>query len=202
MTRTHPIAAVVEDSASQQGLRLHSSGGMMNAIVHDRGKAPVLLADPRDDVVLEIEKIWNRLAHPRKLLSIRRSVPLCIFAASAALAESLSYMRAHEFSQVITVRDGKHVVLSTEGIARWLEVKSKEDVIALSDTRLTDVLDFEPIDSCTYLKADDTVDRAREVFAKDTGKRLFSALVTENGRPKETPINIVPPWDFVTGKLL
>jgi hypothetical protein len=111
-------------------------------------------------------------------------------------------MRAHEFSQVITVRDGTHVVLSTEGIARWLEVKSKEDVIALSDTRLTDVLDFEPIDSCTYLKADDTVDRAREVFAKDIGKRLFSALVTENGRPKETPINIVPPWDFVTGKLL
>jgi hypothetical protein len=169
---------------------------MMNAIVHDRGKAPVLLADPRDDVVLEIEKIWNRLAHPRKLRSIRRSVPLCIFAASAALAESLSYMRAHEFSQVITVRDGKHVVLSTEGIARWLEVKSKEDVIALSDTRLTDVLDFEPIDSCTYLKADDTVDRAREVFAKDIGKRLFSALVTENGRPKETPINIVPPLGF------
>jgi hypothetical protein len=64
------------------------------------------------------------------------------------------------------------------------------------------LLDFDPIDSCTYLKTDDTVDRAREVFAKDLGKRLFSALVTVNGRPNETPINIVTPWDFVTGKFL
>jgi ATP-dependent DNA ligase len=44
-------------------------------------------------------------------------------------------------------------------------------------------------------------ERAREVFANDIGKRVFSALVTESGRPKQRPINIVTPWDIVSGAL-
>ena len=100
-------------------------------------------------------------------------------------------MRKNDFSQVIVFRDEKHLILSTEGIAHWLEDKSKEDIIALSETRLNDVLSFEPKDSCIYLRANDTVDRAREVFVNDIGKRIFSALVTEHGSAKEKPINIV-----------
>jgi hypothetical protein len=72
-------------------------GDLRNAIVHDRGKTPVLLADPREDVVEKIEKLWNRLSHPRLLRSIARPVPLRIFAASAVLAESLSYIRGFNF---------------------------------------------------------------------------------------------------------
>ncbi len=176
-------------------------GDLRNAIVHDRGRTPVLLADPREDVVVKIEKIWNHLSHPRTLRSLTHTVPLRIFAASAVLAESLSYMRENDFSQVIALRDGKHQILSTEGIAHWLEAKSKEDIIALSEARLSDALNFEPRDSCIYLKATDTVDRAREVFGKDIGKRIFSALVSEHGSAKEKPINIVTPWDFVAGEL-
>jgi hypothetical protein len=82
-----------------------------------------------------------------------------------------------------------------------LEAKSREDIIALSEARLGDVLNFEPKDSCIYLKADDTVDAARAIFANDIGKRVFSALVTEHGNAKEKPINIVTPWDFVAGTL-
>ena len=174
-------------------------GDLRNAIVHDRGKAPVLLADPREDVVVKIEKIWRQLSHPTLLRSIHRPIPLRIFTASVVLANSLSYMRENDFSQVIVLRDGKHIILSAEGIAHWLEAKSKEDIIALSEARLSDVLNFEPKDSCTYLKATDTADRAREVFANDVGKRIFSILVTESGSAKEKPINIVTPWDFVAG---
>jgi hypothetical protein len=205
--KTLSFSAVVDEAAKKDATvracrdNLLEYGELRNAIVHDRGKAPVLLADPRNDVVLEIEKIWGRLSRPKALRSLPRSVPLRIFAATAILAESLSYMRANDFSQVIIVRDGRHTVLSTEGVARWLEAKSKEDIIALSEARLSDVLDFEPMDSCVYLRADDTVDRTREVFANDIGKRIFSALVTEHGAAKEKPIHIVTPWDFVTGKL-
>jgi hypothetical protein len=73
-------------------------------------------------------------------------------------------MREHDFSRVIAHHDGRYSVLSTEGIAHWLEAKSKEDIIALSETRLTDVLNFEPKDSCVYLKVNETVDRARELL--------------------------------------
>jgi hypothetical protein len=109
-------------------------------------------------------------------------------------------MRVHDFSQVIALHDGRYKVLSTEGIAHWLEDKSKEDIIVLSDARFGDVLHFEPGDSCIYPRASDTVDHARELFANNIGKRIFSALITEHGSAKEKPINIVTPWDFVAGK--
>src|ERR1700687_1562633 len=72
-------------------------GDLRNAIVHDRGKSAVLLADPREDVVIEIEKILKSLSHPRLLRVIAHSVPLRIFTASAVLAEALSYMRENAF---------------------------------------------------------------------------------------------------------
>lgn len=37
-------------------------GDLRNAIVHDRGKAPVLLADPREEVVTRIEEICIAVA--------------------------------------------------------------------------------------------------------------------------------------------
>jgi hypothetical protein len=205
--KTLSFATVVNEAARKDATvyanrdDLLEYGELRNAIVHDRGKSLVLLADPREDVVVKIEKILNRLSHPKLLRSIARPVPIRIFTESAVLAEALSYMRENDFSQVIAFRDGKHLVLSTEGVALWLEAKSKEDIIALSEARLGDVLNFEPEDSCIYLKANDTTDRAREVFANDIGKRLFSALVTEHGDATEKPINIVTPWDIVSGAL-
>jgi hypothetical protein len=63
------------------------------------------------------------------------------------------------------------------------------------------VLDFEPKDTCVYLRVDDSVDRAREIFVNDIGKRVFSALVSEIGKAEGNPINIVTPWDFVGGQI-
>jgi len=153
------------------------------------------------DVVVRIEEIWRHLSQPRILRSLARPVPLRIFTAKAIVAEPLSYMRANNFSQTIALRDEKHLVLSAEGITHWLEAKSKEDIISLSETRTSSISSPRIAACCVYLKASDTVDQAREVFASDIGKRIFSALVTENGSAKEKPINIVTPWDFMAGAL-
>jgi hypothetical protein len=117
------------------------------------------------------------------------------------LPDALSYMRTNDFSQVVARRGKIHAILSAEGIAHWLEDKSKDDIIALSEVSVGDALNFEPAGTSAYLKADDTVEQAREVFANDIGKRVFSALVTESGSPRQTPLNIVTPWDFVAGAL-
>jgi len=205
--RSSTFSSIVHEAARKDAT-VHANkddlleyGELRNAIVHDRGKAPVLLADPRDDVVVRIEEIWKRLSRPATLRSLKRRAPLRIFNASAPLAEALCYMRENDFSQVIAVRDGKHVILSAEGVALWLEAKSTEDIIALSETRLSDVLGFEPKGTCVCLKATDTVDQARQSFTNDIGNRVFSALITEHGSAKEHPINIVTPWDFVAGAL-
>jgi len=171
--QTHSFSSVVNEAARKDPtVHLYKDdlleyGDLKNAIVHDRGKSAVLLADPREDVVIKIEKILNSLSHPRLLRVIAHSVPLRIFTASAVLAEALSYMRENDFSQVIVLCDGKYLILSAEGIAHWLESKLKKDIIALSNALLSNAPSFEPKDSNIYLKATDTVDRAREVFAND-----------------------------------
>jgi hypothetical protein len=198
LTFSSVVIETAKKDATARAIRddLLEYGELRNAIVHDRGKAPTLLADPRDDVVAQIELIWSRLSRPRTLRSLARPVPLRIFSVSMLLQEPLSYMRENDFSQAIALREGKHVILSAEGVAYWLEAKAKEDIIALSEVQLSDVLDFEPKDTCVYLRADDSVDRAREIFANDIGKRVFSALVSEHGRAEEKPINIVTPLGF------
>jgi hypothetical protein len=108
-------------------------------------------------------------------------------------------MKAHEFSQVIALNAGTYGILSTEGIAHWLE--SKDNVVMLSQITLAQIIHFEPEDTCHYLKADDTIERALEVFTTDLGKRVFSILATEMGLSTEEPITIITPWDFVAGRL-
>ena len=197
------FSAIVQDAARKDATvranreNLLEYEELRNAIVHDRGKTPVLLADPRDDVVVDIERICEWLSHPKTLRQLTRCPQLRIFTASGALPEALLHMRENDFSQVIALQDGRYIILSTEGIAHWLENKSKEDIISIADTRLTDVLNFEPKNTCVYLKPDDTIDLAREVFANDIGKRIFCVLVTQDASPKERPINILTPWDFL-----
>jgi hypothetical protein len=110
-------------------------------------------------------------------------------------------MRENDFSQAVIRHDELHKVLSAEGITHWLGHRSKEDIISILEVRIAEVINFEPEGTCVYLKAGSTVDAAREVFTSDIGKRLFSALVTEHGNPKEHPINILTPWDLVAGAL-
>jgi hypothetical protein len=197
------FSAIVQDAARKDATvranreNLLEYAELRNAIVHNRGKTPVLLADPRDDVVVDIERICEWLSHPKTLRQLTRSPQLRIFPASDALPEALLYMRENDFSQVIALQGGRYIILSREGIAHWLANKSKEDMISISDTRLSDVLSFEPKNTCVYLKPDDTIDLAGEVFANDIGKRIFCVLVTQHATPKERPINIVTPWDFL-----
>ena len=205
--RREPFAQVVSAAASADAtvrnyrFDLLEYGDLRNAIVHERGHAAFLIADPRVDVVRRIEEISERLSRPKTLKSIRRHAPIHFFAVADPLPKVLAYMRKYDFSQVIAQNAGKFVILSVEGIAHWLEQKSTEDIISLVETRLGDVLDFEPKFTCIYLSARDSIDEARERFTNDVGKRVASALVTENGRSTEKPINIVTPWDFVAGAL-
>jgi hypothetical protein len=174
-------------------------GRLRNAIVHEQGTESMYIADPRGSACSRIEELRDRILRPKKLRSISPHVSLRIFDSGDALAPALAYMKANDFSQVITLNDGSYAILSAEGIAHWLE--SNDNMVLLSEISVGVVARFEPKDTCRYLRADDTVERALEVFTKDLGKRVFSILATETGLATEEPIRIVTPWDFVAGKL-
>jgi hypothetical protein len=129
--RSLSFSSVVHEAAKKDAtVRVNKDdllqyGDLRNAIVHDRGKAPTLLADPRDEIVAQIEEILSRLSRPKTLRSLAPPVPLRIFSASMLLEEPLSYMRENDFSQAIVLRDGKHVILSAEGSLTGSQVEGR-----------------------------------------------------------------------------
>ena len=174
---------------------------LRNAIVHDAGIGPSILADPREDAVLKIEHICDRLLHPRRLRDIPLYRPIRIFGGAEPIAHVLAYMKEHDFSQVIASSNAEYVILSAEGIAHWLENKVTDDILALSEVPVREALRFEPPGTCIYARCDDTVEAARELFIPKLTKRVFSALVSESGKPDDRPLNILTPWDFVTNSI-
>ena len=72
------VREVAENDATVRPIKddLLQYGDLRNAIVHDRGKAPKVLADPRDDVVTRIEEIWDRLSRPRILRASTNETPI------------------------------------------------------------------------------------------------------------------------------
>jgi len=205
--KSTPFSSIVKDAASiHPTVRRYKEdlleyGDLRNAIVHDKAMAPVVIADPREAAVIKMEQICSDILRPKKLRSLSLSISLTFFDLNDPLQKALSYMRANDFSQFILFWADSYLIISTEGIAHWLEASRQQDIIELSGVRLDDVRIFEPEDSCRYLRADDTVDHAREIFTNDLGRRVFSVLVTESGSAKQKPIKIITPWDFVHGVL-
>ena len=107
-------------------------GDLRNAIVHDKGMAPVIIADPRESAIAEIEQICSDLLRPKRLRSLPLPNPLS-FSVSDPLQKALSYMRANDFSQVIVFSAESYLIISAEGITHWLEASTQEDIIALSE---------------------------------------------------------------------
>ena len=102
--RREPFAQVVSAAAGADAtvrnyrFDLLAYGDLRNAIVHERGHAPLLIADPRVDVVRRIEEISERLSRPKTLKSIRRHAPIHFFAVADPLPKVLAYMRKYDFS--------------------------------------------------------------------------------------------------------
>jgi hypothetical protein len=202
----HPFPEVVKVAAGINSVvrrykdELLQYARLRNAIVHELGTNSVFIADPREAACFGIEDLRAKILCPKILRDMLPYAPLRVFDSATSLSQALAYMKEQNFSQVIA-RSERYVILSCEGVAHWLEAKSLENTVFLSQALMKDVLCFEPEDTYRYLKADDTVERALEVFTNDIGKRVFSILVTEKGNATEKPITIITPWDFVAGTL-
>jgi hypothetical protein len=170
-------------------------GRLRNAIVHEQGTESIYMADPRDSACSRIEELRDRILSPKTLRTISPHVSLRIFTSTNSVSDALAYMKANDLSQVIALNDSSYINCLQTGIAHWLESKENIEIF------LEEIARFAPQDTCRYLSADDTIERALDVFTNDLGKRVFSILATETGLPTEEPITIITPWDFVAGKL-
>lgn len=109
-------------------------------------------------------------------------------------------MRDHDYSQLIVRDQGTLALLTTEGIARWLEQQTEVEIINVVDARVGRALAYELADSFVVMRRDAPVDAAHAAFTSAIDRehpRLAAIIVTQNGKRTETPLGIVTPWDLL-----
>ena len=205
LDRSKPFTTVVERAAKEHvTVRrrrevLLSIGRLRNAIVHDRDFPEQILADPRLEVIEELESVLQAIAKPRKLIPAFQK-RIRAFADNDSLADCLGFMKHNDFSQIVVAHKGQYVLLSSEGIVKWLENARDIGLADLQEATVADALAFEERGICRYLTRNDPVDAAFEMFEKaiiESTPRLQAILITENGKPEERPLGIVTPWDLL-----
>ena len=174
---------------------LKKYGSLRNLIVHDADYPERVLAEPTEETLAQFGRIVRRLTNPRTLDEFRSEVRT--FSERDSLASALEYMRSGDFSQIV-VRDDGLALLTTEGVAKWLE--RQQGAVSLADATVGDALTYELAGGFQLTSRRETLEQAQAAFteALERGKpRLYALIITENGRAHETPLGVVTPWDVI-----
>lgn len=191
------------DDASQDNLivrqyreELRLFGNLRNAIVHSDRKDGRPVADPREDVVEQIEKIVKMLLDP-PLVSQHFLRPVYTVETDEAIINVLHTMIDKDYSQVPILKDGYLLgMINFESIARWMAKISKLEnpFEVCKKTTVEDVFKAtQHLKNYRIIKSNTDFVTARECFIDSLGKKdLTEALfITENGRRNEPLIGII-----------
>ena len=182
----------------REEVSLKKYGSLRNLIVHDANYPEHALAEPTEETLGHFKRIVQRLMDPVTLNDFCEKVHT--FSKDDPLIGALEHMRESDFSQVVVREQGELSLLTTEGVAKWLEQQIQEEVINVADAVIEDALAFELPKSFHLMSRRDTLEQAQAAFlsAVERGKpRLYAVIITENGRAHETPLGVVTPWDVI-----
>ena len=182
----------------REEVSLKKYGSLRNLIVHDAEYPEHALAEPTERTLGHFKRIVQRLMDPVTLNDFCEKVHT--FSQDDSLLEALEHMREGDFSQVVVREKGELSLLTTEGVAKWLEQQSQEEVIRVADAVIEDALAFELPKSFHLMSRRDPLEQAQAAFldAVERGRpRLYAVIITENGKAHETPLGVVTPWDVI-----
>ena len=171
---------------------------LRNAIVHERTDEHVI-AEPNTRAVQSIENIAHILTNPPKIIPFFQCEAHTL-SVDDPVAKAVRTMYERSFSQM-PVYDSQTFVglLTTNTLTRWLGANVGEDIFSLTETSVSQVLEFaEEKEDYIFLKKDSSLFEILEGFQKfdAKGKRLEAILITQNGKPSEKLLRIITIWDL------
>ncbi len=199
-----PFYELLDESAplsrtiSNELVRLKKFGDLRNVIIHGLNYPREVIAEPTEATVYHFQKIVDRIIAPRKVSDYIKDVR--IFTPQESLISALRYMREYDFSQIAVSRDGQLALLTTEGIAKWLEKKVDQEYIIDSEATVGDALEEDIPNNFKLISRASTIDDVQTLFARSIEQgypRLFAVIITLNGRPSEKLLGIITPWDMI-----
>lgn len=168
---------------------------LRNAISHELYRDGLPVADPRLDLVEQIEQLRNLYLTPRTALNILEPREVCSVDPGQPIGAALEYVRLFDYSQ-IPVYDGDNYVgiLTTNATARWLAAQlAADDGLARTES-VGHILKFaEEHERAQHVPQSITAADAVHQLSKggQEGAPLTALIITESGRPTEKPLRVV-----------
>jgi CBS domain-containing protein len=168
---------------------------LRNAISHEPYRNGRPIADPRPDVVEQIEQLRDLYFKPPTAFSVLGQRDVCSVAPGQPISAALEYVRLFDYSQ-LPVYDGDSYlgILTTNAIARWLAAQlAATGGLAEAET-VGHVLKFaEQHERSRHVPRSITAADAihRLSTGGQEGKPLTALIITQSGRSTEKPLRVV-----------
>ncbi|WP_407269859.1 CBS domain-containing protein [Radiobacillus sp. PE A8.2] len=206
----HSKAYVSYGEALQAAKKLHNVvlynydilkqfGRLRNALVHRKVREDFYIAEPHEEIVIEIEKICHLLHEPPIALTVA-SQPVITFHPKDSLQRILESIKENGFSQFPIYDEHGFCGLLTEGgIAKWLACNIEHSRVSLLNITTADILPYEKKHNVRFLSRESTIYDLEATFEGSFEKnmKLEAILITESGKELHRPIGIVSSWDLV-----
>jgi CBS domain-containing protein len=170
---------------------------LRNAISHEPYRDGRPIADPRPDVVEQIEQLRNLYFKPPTALSVLGQMEVCSVAPDQPISVALEYVRLFDYSQ-FPVYDGDSYagILTTNAIARWLaaQLAATGGLAEAEAETVVHVLAFAEQHECArHVPRSITAADAVHQLSKggQAGKPLTALIITQSGRSTEKPLRVV-----------
>jgi CBS domain-containing protein len=176
--------------------QLRLFGNLRNAIIHSEKKQGKPVADPREDIVVEIEKIAKILMHPPLVCDHFLSEVYCV-SPEENVVPVLQKMVAMDYSQAPIIKEGYILgLINYEAMARWIAklTATPEPLKLFRESSIQDVLNgIIRLKNYRIIKKDTDFVTAREYFVESLGNPhpAEALLITETGRRDEPVLGIV-----------
>lgn len=196
-----PFAKLVHEYTAARHLPRQSHDALLafarlrNAISHERYLGGRPIAEPRPDVVGQIERLRDLIIAPPKVLSVVPTARVAVTAPDEPVSTGLVVMRRYDYSQLPVYDAGRYAgILTTNAIARWLaHTLTGSDGLAEAEPVRT-VMEFaEPHERALHVPRTITAAEALRKLASggESGRPVAALIVTHSGKPTETALGIV-----------
>jgi CBS domain-containing protein len=173
---------------------------LRNAISHSRFYDGHPIAEPVQEVVDEIEHLRDQITSPPKALTVLGSRQVYLTRPSDPISAVLERIARFDYSQVPVYDDIRYVgILTTNAIARWLAHQLELNQGLAEGEPVHRVLEFaEPHERARLARPAITAAEALDQLAHGgEGRTPVTALiVTEGGRPTDTPLRMITSSDL------
>ena len=179
---------------------LRTFAELRNLLSHQPYYADQPIAEPAAGVVEHLRSVRDLLLRPATVLAALGPRQVTAVRAGDSIRSVLELVRTLSYSQFpVYDDDGWAGLITTNAIARWFARQLHDDQVSTGEETVAAVLGCsEEQDTAVHVRRTTTAGEAIDLLDRPlrTGARPAALVVTENGRPAETPLAVVVDQDL------